>query len=178
MPPRSKLDINAIGEAGSILAVVAPGFKAGDLHSATGRVQKQGYAIKIASTVDSLVEGEGDKGDTLSFVVDSKPGDARPDDYDGLVIPGGERHLSALENHPAVPELIRAFVEAKKPVLAWADAAPLLAPYSREPEKVREAAAAVAVNGEIYPAETEEARDDAAEVFMKVLGLNTAGEAA
>lgn len=176
-PRKNRVNVNQVGDAGAILAVVAPGFRAGDLHAATGRVQKNGFAVKIASTVDSLVEGEGDKGDTLSFVVDESPAEADPADYGGLVIPGGQRSLAALAEHGDVNELIRRFVEAKKPVLAWADAARLLAAYSQTPDNVREARAAVSVNGEIYPAETDEARDDAAEVFMKALSLPN-GEAA
>lgn len=170
-PRQSRVDVNQVGDAGDILAIVAPGFHAGDLHAATGRVQNNGFAVKIASTVDSLVEGEGDRGDTLSFVVDTPIAKAEPAKYAGLVIPGGGRHLAALDEHESVEELVRAFVDAKKPVLAWAEAARFLAPYSRTPEIIRESRAAVAVNGEVYPAETEEAQDDAAEVYMKALTL-------
>lgn len=176
-PRQSRVDVNQVGDAGSILAIVAPGFKAGDLHSATGRVQKNGFAVKIASSVDSLVEGEGDKGDTLSFVVDSGLTDIDPANYFGLVIPGGQRHLNTLDGNENVEKVIRSFVDAKKPVLAWADAARFLAAYSRTPDAIRDARAAVAVNGEVYPAVSDEARDDAAEVFMKALAL-TDGKAA
>lgn len=170
MKPR--IDVSAIGAAGEILAIVAPGFQAGDLHAATGRAQREGFAVRVASTVDSLVEGEGDRGDTLSFVVDAKPAEADPKDYVGLVIPGGERHIGALTAEPKVEALVRSFVEAGKPVLGWGEGVQLLASFSPEPETIRSSYAALALGGEIYPTQTEEGREDAADIFLKTLTMN------
>ncbi len=170
-PARPRLDINAIGAAGEILAIVAPGFRAGDLHAATGKAQQDGYAVRIASTADSLVEGEGDKGDTLSFVVDAKPADSDPAEFAGLVIPGGDRHIDTLAADAGVERLVRSFVESGKPVLGWREGAQLLASFSPAPDTVRNADVAMALNGEVYPTESEEGRDDAAILFRQALEL-------
>lgn len=167
----NRLDVNAIGDAGEILAIVAPRFRASDLHAATTLAQRDGYSVRVASTADSLVEGEGDRGDTLSFVVDSNPSKANPDDYVGLVIPGGEGHIATLAADSATEALVRAFVESGKPVLGWSEGSELLASYSPAPDSIRESYAALALGGEVYPTQTEEGQEDAAKLFLKALGM-------
>jgi protease I len=55
-----------------------------------------------------------DKGDT--FDVDATVADADPDDYDGLVLPGGVANPDQLRTEPEAVEFVRAFFEAGKPV--------------------------------------------------------------
>jgi protease I len=55
-----------------------------------------------------------DKGDT--FTVDKSTGDASPDDYDGLVLPGGVANPDELRTDEDAVNLVRAFFEAGKPV--------------------------------------------------------------
>jgi len=57
-----------------------------------------------------------DKGDR--FDVDRTVGEADPDDYDALVLPGGVANPDRLRRVPAVQRFVRAFFEAKKPVAA------------------------------------------------------------
>jgi protease I len=68
----------------------------------------------------SLSEGEiqafnhYDKADT--FHVDRAVADASPDDYDGLVLPGGVGNPDTLRTDDAAVQFVRTFVESGKPV--------------------------------------------------------------
>jgi len=55
-----------------------------------------------------------DKGDT--FEPDRILAEARPEDYDGLVLPGGVANPDQLRTKPAAVEFVRAFFDAGKPV--------------------------------------------------------------
>jgi protease I len=55
-----------------------------------------------------------DKGDT--FTPDKTVGQASPDDYDGLVLPGGVANPDQLRTDTDAVQFVRAFFEAGKPV--------------------------------------------------------------
>ncbi len=57
-----------------------------------------------------------DKADT--FQVDRAVGEADPDDYDALMLPGGVANPDQLRMSPEAVELVRAFFAAGKPVAA------------------------------------------------------------
>jgi protease I len=57
-----------------------------------------------------------DKGD--AFPVDRVVGDARAEDYDGLMLPGGVANPDNLRTHPEAVAFVRAFFDAGKPVAA------------------------------------------------------------
>jgi protease I len=55
-----------------------------------------------------------DKGDT--FTADKAVGEADPDDYDGLVLPGGVANPDQLRTDTDAVQFVRSFFEAGKPV--------------------------------------------------------------
>jgi deglycase len=57
-----------------------------------------------------------DKAD--AFSVDHAVGDAKADDYDALMLPGGVANPDNLRTHPEAVSFIRAFFDAGKPVAA------------------------------------------------------------
>lgn len=57
-----------------------------------------------------------DKGER--FEADVAIGEANPEDYDGLVLPGGVANPDNLRTHPEAVEFVRSFFEAGKPVAA------------------------------------------------------------
>jgi len=80
-------------------------------------------ALRNAGADVSLLAPEGgeiqafnhlDKGDT--FTPDKAVGDASPDDYDGLVLPGGVANPDQLRTDTDAVQFVRAFFEAGKPV--------------------------------------------------------------
>jgi protease I len=82
----------ALDDAGAETELVAP---------AAGKVQAMNHL---------------DKAD--SFPVDRMLADADPDDYDGLMLPGGVANPDALRTRPEAVAFVRAFVDAGKPIAA------------------------------------------------------------
>jgi protease I len=77
-----------------------------------------GAATELVSTKPGRIYAmhHDDKGD--SFDVDRTTADARVDDYDALVIPGGVASPDRLRLDDAAVRLVRSFVESGKPVAA------------------------------------------------------------
>src|SRR3954449_10805056 len=82
-------------------------------------------AVKRAGGTPELIAPEAgkaqafnhlDKADT--FVVDRTTSDIRPDDYDGVVLPGGVANPDQLRTDQPAVEFLRSWVEAGKPVAA------------------------------------------------------------
>ncbi|MCF6376673.1 type 1 glutamine amidotransferase [Nocardioides KLBMP 9356] len=71
--------------------------------------------------VVSLAEGEiqarnNDLQDAGTFAVDRLVGDASPDDYDALLLPGGTVNPDKLRTDPTAVRFVRVFVDSGKPV--------------------------------------------------------------
>jgi protease I len=81
-------------------------------------VKDAGGTPELVSTNDDEIQGfeHLDKGDT--FKVDKQVGDARADDYDGLVMPGGVANPDFLRADEDAVRFTRSFFEAGKPVAA------------------------------------------------------------
>lgn len=73
-------------------------------------------------SIQGLIHDE--KADT--FKVDALAADVSARDFDALVIPGGLKNTEALRANPAAIKLVRAFMEADKPVAAISHAPRLL----------------------------------------------------
>jgi protease I len=80
--------------------------------------------LDASATPELLAPEEGevqafnhlDKGD--SFDVTRAVGDADPDDFDALVLPGGVANPDELRTHPEAVRFVRSFFESGKPVAA------------------------------------------------------------
>jgi protease I len=81
-------------------------------------VKEAGGTPQLLSIDDGEIQGFNhyDKADT--FTVDKKVSDAKLDDYDGLVLPGGVGNPDNLRQDEDVVEFVRSFFEAGKPVAA------------------------------------------------------------
>lgn len=75
--------------------------------------------VCLISIKDGKIQGfiRDEKADT--FKVDAKAKDVNVGDFDALVIPGGLRSIEALRANPDAVKLVRAFMEADKPVAAF-----------------------------------------------------------
>jgi protease I len=79
-------------------------------------VKEAGAEVELLSLEDGQIQGfehldHGDK-----FDVDKKVSEADPNDYDGLVLPGGVANPDFLRVDDDVRSFVRGFVEAGKPV--------------------------------------------------------------
>ncbi|HEY7623304.1 MAG TPA: type 1 glutamine amidotransferase domain-containing protein [Solirubrobacteraceae bacterium] len=79
-------------------------------------VKDEGAEVDVISLETGEFQGFDhlDKGET--FTADKAASDARADDYDGLVLPGGVANPDFLRADKDAVAFVRAFVEAKKPV--------------------------------------------------------------
>jgi protease I len=76
-----------------------------------------GRPVLVAPTTDEVQAFDHlDKADT--FPVDTTVTDASPDDFAGLVLPGGVANPDQLRTDPHAVNLVRSFVESGKPVAA------------------------------------------------------------
>jgi protease I len=77
-----------------------------------------GAKTVIVSPAKGEIQGMNhhEKGDT--FKVEVPLNEAKPDDYDALVLPGGVANPDELRMVPEAVKFVRAFVESKKPIAA------------------------------------------------------------
>jgi len=104
---------------GKRIAIVATdGFEQAELTEPLKALREAGATPEVVAPKSGRIQGmrHHDKGDTVA--VDRTLDDARPEDYDGLVLPGGVANPDQLRTDPRAVAFIRAFFDARKPVAA------------------------------------------------------------
>lgn len=101
-----------------ILVMATNGFEQSELEVPIEKLENAGADVDLASLTRDDICGwdEDDWGD--EFKVDLLIGDASADDYDALILPGGQINPDLLRIEDDAITLIRAFVAAGKPVAA------------------------------------------------------------
>jgi len=101
-----------------ILIMAADGFEQSELEVPLERLQDAGADIDIASIEMGDITGwdEDDWGDEIE--VDLKISDVDIDDYDALILPGGQINPDLLRVNEGAVSLIRDFAATGKPVAA------------------------------------------------------------
>ena len=101
-----------------ILIMATDGFEQSELEVPLERLQDAGAEIDIASLQSGDITGwhEDDWGDEIE--VDLLIADAKVEDYDALVLPGGQINPDLLRVDDKAIALIKAFADADKPVAA------------------------------------------------------------
>jgi len=100
-----------------IAFLVAPeGAEQVELTEPWKAVDEAGGTPELLSTTSGRIQAfhHLDKGDT--FTVDREVSQARAEDYDGLVLPGGVANPDILRTHEAAVGFVRRFFELGKPV--------------------------------------------------------------
>jgi protease I len=89
-------------------------------------IEQAGAEVHLVSLKPGKIQGFNhlDKGDTFS--VDVAVADARTDDYDGLVIPGGVANPDFMRRNSDAVRFVRSFFDSGKPVAAICHAAWML----------------------------------------------------
>jgi len=103
--------------SGKKIAILATdGFEQSELIQPQRALKDAGATVHVVSPKSGSIRGwdETDWGDEVP--VDVELSQARPEDYDGLVLPGGQINPDKLRLDPAAVQFVRAFVEAAKPV--------------------------------------------------------------
>lgn len=101
-----------------ILIIAANGFEQSELMVPRDELRAAGARVELASPDGKPVRGwkEKDWGDTVEAELSLAA--ARPEDYDALVIPGGQINPDILRVNPDAMRLVRAFVDSGKVVAA------------------------------------------------------------
>ncbi|CAN5439949.1 type 1 glutamine amidotransferase domain-containing protein [soil metagenome] len=101
-----------------IAILVENGFEQIELTNPKQALEEAGARTQIVSPQEGRVKGwqKTDWGD--EFKVDVQLENARAEEYDGLLLPGGVMNPDKLRRNPKVQRFVRAFFEAGKPVAA------------------------------------------------------------
>ena len=101
-----------------VLIVATDGFEESELFGPLQILRDRGAEVKLASPDLKPIQASvhDDPGKTIrpDLTVDQ----ARAEDYDALILPGGVRNPDQLRTNKAAIDLIRAFADAGKPVAA------------------------------------------------------------
>jgi len=101
-----------------VLIVATSGFEEWELFGPLEILSKRGADVKLASLdlkpIQATVHDDPGKTIRPQLTVD----DARAEDFDALILPGGVRNPDQLRMHKNVIDLIRGFADAGKPVAA------------------------------------------------------------
>ena len=102
---------------GRTIAILATdGFEQSELTEPKRALEDAGATVHVVSPKSGSIRGWDvtDWGDEVP--VDRSLEQARPEDYDGLVLPGGQINPDKLRLEPQAVEFVRAFFAAGKPV--------------------------------------------------------------
>jgi protease I len=101
-----------------VAILVAAGFEQVEMTKPRQALKDAGAETKIVSTKSGKIQGmnHADKGD--KFDVDLTLKDAKPEDFDALLIPGGLMNPDELRSTPEATEFARHFFDSGKPVAA------------------------------------------------------------
>lgn len=101
-----------------ILIMATDGFEESELFGPRAILRERGATVQLASPTATPIQAtvRDDPGKTIKpdLVID----EARSEDFDSLVLPGGVINPDALRTNRAAVALIQAFVAANKPVAA------------------------------------------------------------
>ena len=102
----------------AILIVATDGFEESELFGPLQILGDKGAEVQLASPDLKPIQAtvHDDPGKTIR--PDLTIADARADDYDALILPGGVRNPDQLRTNKAAIRLIKAFADAGKPVAA------------------------------------------------------------
>lgn len=112
MPANKQLD----GVRVAIL--VADGFEQVELEQPRRALEEAGATTRIVSPADESVRGWNHHDPADSFAVDVRLREARAEDFDALLLPGGVINPDALRIDPVAVSFVSGFVVAGKPIAA------------------------------------------------------------
>src|SRR5919112_3574015 len=101
-----------------VLIVATDGFEESELFGPREILQRRGVEVQLASLTRDPIQAtvHDDPGKTIR--PDLTVEQARAEDFDALVLPGGVRNPDQLRTNKAAIDLIRDFADAGKPVAA------------------------------------------------------------
>ncbi|MBD3728935.1 MAG: type 1 glutamine amidotransferase [Sphingomonadales bacterium] len=110
-----------------VLIIATDGFEQSELTGPRDNLHKAGIETTLASLAPGEIRGWQDKDWGDRVAVDCLVGEVSADDFDALLLPGGQMNPDILRMDEQVIDTVRAFCDAGKPVAAICHAPWLLA---------------------------------------------------
>ncbi len=101
-----------------VAVLVDKGFEQVELTSPVDKLREEGADVKIVSPANGSVKGWDMTDWGKDFNVDVQLDEARPENFDALLLPGGVMNPDHLRMNPAAVRFIKDMYEAGKPVAA------------------------------------------------------------
>ncbi|WP_295543129.1 type 1 glutamine amidotransferase domain-containing protein [uncultured Pseudacidovorax sp.] len=101
-----------------VAVLVADGFEQVEMTEPRKALDQAGAKTQIVSPMKGQVQGWNHHDKADKFPVDVDLDGAKPEDFDALLLPGGVVNPDALRLEPKAIALIKAFVDAGKPIAA------------------------------------------------------------
>ena len=105
-------------EGRKVAILATDGFEQSELESPKNAIEEAGGETFIVSPNSDSIQANKHRQHGDTFAVDVMLSDADPDDYHGLLIPGGLFNPDALRVNEAALEFVVGFFEQKKPVFS------------------------------------------------------------
>ncbi|MEI9964348.1 MAG: type 1 glutamine amidotransferase domain-containing protein [Caulobacteraceae bacterium] len=103
-------------EGKKVAILAADGFEESELFEPLKALKDAGATVEIVSTKPGSIEANVHREKGRTIPVDRTLDQARAEDYDALMIPGGVFSPDALRVEPKATDFARAFIKAGKPV--------------------------------------------------------------
>lgn len=105
--------------SGKIIAILSTnGFEQSELEVPLHKLREAGAAVHVVSLEAGEIKGWDKKDWGKAVPVDKTLSDAKPDDYDALVLPGGQMNPDLLRVEPDAIAFIKSFWQQNKVVAA------------------------------------------------------------
>jgi protease I len=101
-----------------IAILATDGYERSELREPLAKLRERGAKVEVLSVKPGEIRSwdKGDWGDSVP--VDRLVGEVRPDDYDALVLPGGQINPDKLRTEEAAVRFVRDFAATGKPLAA------------------------------------------------------------
>ena len=109
-----------------IAIMVAAGFEESNFIEIQKMLMGQNAQLRVISASTGLVQGRTGAQIGMSYPVDSQLSETLAVDFDALIIPSGESHLTTLAEELHAARIIKAFLRENMPVLVQGDALNLI----------------------------------------------------
>lgn len=99
-----------------IAILVTDGFEQVEMTEPKQALEREGAITKLISDKADFVQGVHHEAQGDQFAVDLTLDEADPQDFDGIVLPGGEISSGRLRNNEKAQQLVEGLIEKGKPV--------------------------------------------------------------
>ena len=109
-----------------VAVLATDGFEQSELLDPAGALQEAGASVVVVTPEGEAIRGWKDQEWGQTIKADMSLGDANPDDFDALLLPGGVINSDKLRTSIAAQDFARHFFEVDKPVFAICHGAQIL----------------------------------------------------